>query len=664
MHIKKELINEIGQIKKQIANKSRKEINIYYPRFNDWINHFLIVDLSFNDKFELLKYARPLFIEFKRHCDDDSYMALFELIVSNRFVDAIKLSEYLSNTFDNRKDHVKEIVKQRNIYLLSPRLDIEMAGLGHIVLQRANYLAEHGYDVTILNAGPIKNYNYIQDYYNKQDKLSQKVKFHNYIEYFSFKNSDGSKNPVLDENIKKSNDNWIEKENLKIQKVISKDNSITLNYFNRAEKIIKTETYIDDCLIFKQENDFEYYYTPDGFKFLEVDIENNIFYLNERDGLSFTFTYRNQFLNHFLTEVCLGGEKPFIICDSTHQWYNMNGIKLKEAFKIGCLHGNPFIDFDPKNGLNPRINHFKKLETFNKIVLLTDTIKEELLDYVDESYLTVIPNFVDDKFLKTETIKKDLDKIAVFTRISPVKNISDMILAFKMISDTHKNVHLDIYGTTSTPTEEKELTNLQKMIKDYNLEERIHFKGYIDDVHSEMKKTFFSICTSKQEGLSVSTLELMANATPIITYDIRYGPKDIITDGVDGILLDEGDIIGLGNAMLKFLNNPEKTLETGLKAKEKIKNKFSMSHVCSMWEDLLIDIFRENELKEQINYLLQEKKLIQLEDNCYELLKSNKDILIENKKLKEENKRLDKFQQDVLSSNSWKITGPLRKLKK
>lgn len=662
--IKIVLINEINQINKQIANKSRKEIKIDYPNFKNWIDHFLLADLSFNDKFELLQYARQTFIEFKRHCDDENYMAFFELIVSNRIIDAVKLSEYLSNTYDEKRNHVKQLVKQRSIYILSPRLDIEMAGLSHIVLQRANYLAEHGYDVTLLNAGPIKNYNYIQDYYKKQNRFSDKVKFHNYIEYFSFKNSNGTKNPTLDEEIKQSNDKFITKENLKIEKIITKDNCITLNYLNPGESIVKTETYIDDCLIFKQENDFEYYYTPDGFNYLEVDINNHTFYLHERDGLSFTFTYRNQFLNHFLSEICLGNQKPFIICDSTHQWYNMNGIRLKDAFKIGCLHGNPFIDFDPEKGVSPRINHLQKLETFNKIVLLTDTIKKELLDYVDGSYLTVIPNFVDDKFLKTETFNKDLDKIAVFSRISSVKNIPDMIQAFKMISDTHKNVHLDIYGTTSTAAEEEELIHLQNMIKDYNLEDRIHFKGYIDDVHSEMKKTFFTISTSKQEGLSVSTLELMANATPIITYDIRYGPKDIITDGVDGILLEEGDVIGLGNAMLKFLNNPEKTLEMGLKAKEKIKNKFSRSYVCNMWEELFIDIFIENELKDQINNLTYDKKVNELENKYNELLKDNEDIMDENNNLKKEIENLNKFKQDVLSSYSWKITSPIRKIKR
>lgn len=662
--IKIVLINEINQINKQIANKSRKEIKIDYPNFKNWIDHFLLADLSFNDKFELLQYARQTFIEFKRHCDDENYRAFFELIVSNRIIDAVKLSEYLSNTYDEKRNHVKQLVKQRSIYILSPRLDIEMAGLSHIVLQRANYLAEQGYDVTLLNAGPIKNYNYIQDYYKKQNRFSDKVKFHNYIEYFSFKNSNGTKNPTLDEEIKQSNDKFITKENLKIEKIITKDNCITLNYLNPGESIVKTETYIDDCLIFKQENDFEYYYTPGGFNYLEVDINNHTFYLHERDGLSFTFTYRNQFLNHFLSEICLGNQKPFIICDSTHQWYNMNGIRLKDAFKIGCLHGNPFIDFDPEKGVSPRINHLQKLETFNKIVLLTDTIKKELLDYVDGSYLTVIPNFVDDKFLKTETFNKDLDKIAVFSRISSVKNIPDMIQAFKMISDTHKNVHLDIYGTTSTAAEEEELIHLQNMIKDYNLEDRIHFKGYIDDVHSEMKKTFFTISTSKQEGLSVSTLELMANATPIITYDIRYGPKDIITDGVDGILLEEGDVIGLGNAMLKFLNNPEKTLEMGLKAKEKIKNKFSRSYVCNMWEELFIDIFIENELKDQINNLTYDKKVNELENKYNELLKDNEDIMDENNNLKKEIENLNKFKQDVLSSNSWKITSPIRKIKR
>lgn len=602
---KKKLLRDIDEIESVISSKPKNEINADYHLFKNWVKNFLLSDLKKSDKIDILRYSQDVLVKFRPYCDTKPLKTFIKMIARNRFIDALEIGECISFEFEEKLDYVKDLVKQRPIYILSPKLDMEMGGLGHIVVHRANYLTNQGYDVTILNAGPVKNYKYIKKFYEKKNPAFEKVKFYNYTEYFSLKYSNSSKKPNLKSIFKDCDENFTVIDEYKVKKQMNNDNSLTLTYFDSSENVIKTETYIDECLVFSEDDNYETYYTPDGFKFLELDKVSKHVFLHERSsGLTLEFKHRTVFLNHFLTEVCLLDDiKPFIICDSTTQWYHMNAVSLKKAIKIGCLHGNPFIEFDPKKGIRNRAYHINKIHRYHKVVLLTEALKQDLKGHVDMDMLTVIPNFIEDKYLEYEDCDKDLNKIAIFTRIAPIKQISHIIEAFNMIAHENKSAYLDIYGGTSIPSEEQELVKLTNLIKKYGLEERIKFRGYINDVHSEMRKTFFTLLTSLQEGLSVSTIELMANSAPIISYDVRYGPSDMITNKVDGVLLEEGDIEGLAKTMLDFFNNPEDTLQMGVKAKEKIKNKFSMSKVCPLWEDLFRELFIEDEMKKIIEKL-------------------------------------------------------------
>ncbi|WP_407376993.1 glycosyltransferase [Methanobrevibacter sp.] len=649
--LKKILLEDIDAISSAISDKSKDEIKENFGLLNSWVKNCAIFDLTDSDKYDVLRYSKDIIVKFRPFCHEKAMNTFVKMISRNRILDALEILKIMSYSYNEKKEPVKNLVKQKKIFILSPKLAMEMGGLGHIVVHRACYLAGQGYDVTMLNVGPIQNYGFIKKFYDKRNPLFEKVKFYNFIEYYSIKNSNSSKNPNLEIAIKESRDEY------KIEKELNDDNSITLTYYV-VDDLIKTEKYIDDCLIFSENNNLRQYFTFDGFKFLELDKNTNQVFLHEREsGLTLEFNHKNVFLNHFLTEVCLmDDDKPFIICDSGPHWYNMNAVSLNKAIKIGCLHGNPFKGFNPKNGISPKINHLQRMERFHKIVLLTESLKNDLKSYVDMEKIAIIPNFLNDEFLEYDHVDKDLDKIAVFSRISPGKQMSHMIEAFNVIAQENDTIHLDIYGGAESVSEMNELENLKKMAKDYNIEDRVRFMGYIDDVHPEMRKTFFTLLTSKNEGLSVSKIELMGDSTPIISYDIKYGPSDIIENDVDGVLLEEGDIDGLVKAMRSFINNPDKTLQMGINAKEKIKNNFSMSAVCPLWEDLFIELYIEDEMER-----IQEK--LNLKDDYNSLVRTKKEILKENEKLEKENKELVKFKNEVLSSKSWKITKPLRKLK-
>ena len=153
-----------------------------------------------------------------------------------------------------------------------------------------------------------------------------------------------------------------------------------------------------------------------------------------------------------------------------------------------------------------------------------------------------------------------------------------------------------------------------------------------------MQKSLCTLIISKHEGLPLALLESMANATPVICYNFKYSPKDVITDGVDCIIVEKGNINQLANEMINLLNNPQKAIELGLNARERIKNNFSTSSTGYKWEELLRNVFIKTTLNDLNNM--------------------SGEIMA----LKKENKKLKKINKSMANSKSWKLTKPLRKL--
>ena len=640
-----------------IENKIDLMKDLNDTNLTSWIENFITNDVCQEEKITVLKYNKSKLKNLDKTNLSDNYKAFVDLVLKDKLTDALKLSDIMSYKFSPKKYELEETIKSKNIYFLSPKLEIEMGGLGRTVLYRANYLAEEGFKITLLNVGPVKNYDYIKNYFQSKNQYSQKINFINIFEYYSNKNTLGENMPTLSG---ETSDDIIKIEN--------SDKSVTLNHYDDS-KLVKSELYIDGCLVYEESEEFNRYYTKDGFNFLTNDKENKKFILNERKSeISFEFKGKKRFLYHFLDEVCLDLEKPYIVCDSTSHWYDANGISTKDAYKIGALHRSPFVDFLPGNDIDPHVKHLKQFDNLDKVVLLTDDLKKDLADLYDPKKLAVIPNFVFEKDLEYESVEKDKNKLAVFARISAQKNLSDAIRAFEIVSKENENAVLEIYGGASDPAEKAEEEKLKQLVKELKLEDRIIFKGFTNNISEPMQKSLATLLTSKYEGLPMSILESMTNSTAVISYKCYYGPEELISNDVDGILIEQGDIEGFSKAILKLLDNPEIAIEMGKRGKDKITNNYTLSNIAHKWKDLFADIYVESEIEDIVEkatlkdeYESAVKKASKLESENKTLKKDNEKLKKQKSRLEKQNKKLKEYKEEVITSTSWKITKPLRK---
>ena len=105
--------------------------------------------------------------------------------------------------------------------------------------------------------------------------------------------------------------------------------------------------------------------------------------------------------------------------------------------------------------------------------------------------------------------------------------------------------------------------SLEELIYQLNLGESVELSGIRKDMNEVYRNASLLLLSSRYEGLPVVLLEAQAHGIPIISFDCKCGPKDVIRNGVDGILVREGDIDGFADALSLLLADQKKLREMG-----------------------------------------------------------------------------------------------------
>jgi len=137
---------------------------------------------------------------------------------------------------------------------------------------------------------------------------------------------------------------------------------------------------------------------------------------------------------------------------------------------------------------------------------------------------------------------------------------------------------------------EKGTQHLKEKAAKMQIENQVVFAGFQNNVSEIMKGSEIFILSSRFEGLPMVLLEAMSQGMTCIAYDCKTGPSDIITDGENGLLIEDQNMEKMIQGLHRLMNKPElryKLAQAGVSSLEK----FSMATVISKWEKLF------NELK-------------------------------------------------------------------
>ena len=180
------------------------------------------------------------------------------------------------------------------------------------------------------------------------------------------------------------------------------------------------------------------------------------------------------------------------------------------------------------------------------------------------------------------TSKRPLRAIMI-TRLVSVKRVDHAIRAWQKVVQSLPEARLDIYG------DGPEKDPLQELIHSLELEDSVTLHGYLENAREQARTAICHILTSSYEGQSLAIAEAMALGCPSISYEISYGPPEMISDGHSGLLVPSGDIDSLASAIIKVLADPELAAKLSLESVKWAKSA-GPEQTLESWQKLLTEI--------------------------------------------------------------------------
>ena len=322
-----------------------------------------------------------------------------------------------------------------------------------------------------------------------------------------------------------------------------------------------------------------FYTFPSGVKLVDLDI-------NYTDDLNLpplqripSFLKRRRLHRKRLTAFLMAERADIVVSlypsESSFIPFIRDGSK-----KVLELHLNRFFRLQyGRSGLLGLADRFRSWQDvriarkFDKFVVLT---KEDAGYWGNLPNLEVIPNAAPSvpDFSYDTTCRR----VIAVGRLDYQKGFDRLVDAWALVSeDTRKKWRLDIFGQG----EWKEM--LERRIKSLGIGESARINPPTKIIFTEYASSAFIVMSSHYEGLPMVLIEAMSCGLPGVCFDFMCGPKDIIRDGQNGLLVPEGNIPALSKAMETIMR--DESLRSRMSAEaRKVADDYSEGNVMEKWE--------------------------------------------------------------------------------
>lgn len=164
-------------------------------------------------------------------------------------------------------------------------------------------------------------------------------------------------------------------------------------------------------------------------------------------------------------------------------------------------------------------------------------------------------------------------------RLDGNKGIDKLIDAFGKVVDAHPDWTLRVHG------DGPELDALRKIIRVKHLYNHVFLMGPTRKLDEELAKGSVFAMSSKSEGFGMVLLEAMNCGLPVVSFNCPVGPRELVSDGVDGLLVPELDVDALAAGIIRLIED-EELRRTLSKAALQKAAEYGPEVVTAAWEDL------------------------------------------------------------------------------
>ncbi len=259
---------------------------------------------------------------------------------------------------------------------------------------------------------------------------------------------------------------------------------------------------------------------------------------------------------HEVIHACLDGligDRPaFLTCEARRidEW--VLDYRRPNVRQIHVLH-NAHIraPFDDPHRIRPIYAPSLNGPTVDATVFLTNRQRDEAAAHFgDSGRYHVIPHSVPEARPGGTDVVRDPTLVVMMARLDQQKQLDHAIDAFAAVVRSVPEARLEIYGRGVLETE------LTRRIQRLGLSGNVRLAGFTDDPVGVYRRAGLSLLTSRYEGFGLVLVESLQYGCPVVSYDLAYGPADIVDDGVNGLLVPAGDKAELARAIVRVLTDP------------------------------------------------------------------------------------------------------------
>lgn len=214
----------------------------------------------------------------------------------------------------------------------------------------------------------------------------------------------------------------------------------------------------------------------------------------------------------------------------------------------------------------------KSILQYDKFVVLTNEDREYWGAYPN---IEVIHNA--STFAPSSQAVLDNKRVISVGRLTHQKGYDMLIEAWALVNAQHPDWSLRIIGGG------EELGQRKEQIERLGLGDTVELAPPTSTVEKEYLEGSIYALSSRYEGLPMVMLEAMACGVPCVSFLCKCGPKDAITNDVNGVLIEEGDIEGFANGICKLIENPEIRKEMGAHAAVSVRKNFDQEKIMGQW---------------------------------------------------------------------------------
>ena len=225
----------------------------------------------------------------------------------------------------------------------------------------------------------------------------------------------------------------------------------------------------------------------------------------------------------------------------------------------------------------------------DRIIVQTDKSKTWLSQNFSDNNVKIIPNpivhplpLTKERTVRPNSVILQNKKVILASgRMHDDKGFDILLRAFSQIKDKFPDWDLIILG------DGEERDSLNRMLFDLEISDRVYLPGSVGNVAEWYERADLFVLSSRVEGFPNVLLEAMAYGLPCISFDCDTGPRDIIQDGVNGILVNPKEKeLGLLNAINKMISN-EKFRSNMANNSILLRDKYSVSNIMQKWDNVL-----------------------------------------------------------------------------